>query len=86
MLGIITGGSLAIVGVVEGSTPTYDAYGNQTGTSSSSLTPIGFGVLAGERRHALVGGILLGIKSSSNFELHPQGVAVGERKGAPLAW
>jgi hypothetical protein len=79
---VITGATFLIVGLSNvTATPVYDNYGNQTGTtnSSSNLTPVGAGFLVGGGV-ALVAGIVLGLKSRTQWDLHPQAAVVGERK------
>ncbi len=82
---IITGGTLLLTGALVGSTDTFDASGNPTGTSGSSMTPIG-GAILGAGAAALVGGIILGIKSGSVFDLHPTGGGSGTAAAAPRYW
>jgi len=68
----ITGGTLLTVGLAEGSSPTFDNNGNQVGSSTSSLTPVGIGLLVGGAG-MLVGGIVLGSKTKTEFDLEPKG-------------
>jgi len=68
----VTGATLLIAGLASGSSPTIDGNGNQTGSSTSTLTPVGIGVLVGGVA-MVVGGIVLGNRTRTEFDLQPKG-------------
>ncbi len=78
-LGILAGTGVAIGGAASGSSPTYDANGNKNGTTASSLIPIGIGTALGGVA-MLAGGIIMGVYSSTTFDLHQRGVSASGAK------